>query len=158
METEIKWDELLAVATSSLRQSTRSVKDGDEARFGARILRTDSWDQFYEMVRTKKSSYAVPLYVLIPPGVMKLLFYTLKDTDLIKSTASASDVLAEVIVDYCRLLNEGRQQNENNGQINSSSSDGVSEESVVEQVLPDSDRRDSRSEEVGPDGSGISGS
>lgn len=157
METEIKWDELLAVANSSLRQSTRSVKDGDEARFGARILRTDSWDQFYEMVRTKKSSYAVPLYVLIPPGVMKLLFYTLKDTDLIKSTASASDVLAEVIVDYCRLLNEGRQ-NENNGQINSSSSDGMPEESVVEQVLPYVNGRDSGSEEVGSDGSGIGGS
>jgi hypothetical protein len=153
---EIKWDELLAVAQSSLKQTTRNTVD-NSARLGARVLSAGSWQEFYDLVRTKKNSYAVPLYVLISPQVMKLLFYTLRDTDLIEPTASASDVLAEVIVDYCRLIKEGRS-NENNRQINSSSSDGVSEESVVEQVLSNDNRRDSEREEIGPDGGGIGGS
>lgn len=153
----IKYKELLAVAQASLRQSSRNVKE-ESTRLGARILSTESWEQFYDQVKTKKNSYTIPFYVLIHPAVMKLMYYNLRDMDLIEPTASASDVIAEIIVAYFTLVTEGRIQNENNRQIDTPSGTDLPTESMVEQVLPDNDRRDTVSEEVNPDGSGISGS
>jgi len=150
------WTELLAVAQASLKQSTRTT-DVTGSRFGARILQSESWELFYPLVNTKKNSQTVPLYILLPPGVMKLLYYVLRDTDLISISASASDVLAEVIVDYCRIHLEGNQ-NENNRQINPSSGDGVSQENVVEQILSNDNGGLAGIAEINPDGSGISGS